>query len=111
MSISYFPKFWYEGNAYFKYVVTLEDLGELFQRYANNYDNPDIVLDRSMNDPNSSDTKFGLRSECNGETSLREYLSNYIILPERCGDMSIVEYIATIKKLNRDKIINVIIDG
>lgn len=110
MSTSYFPNFWFEGNLYFKDVFSLEDLRNVFQAYANNYENPDIVLDNAHNDPDSSSLKFGLRHECDGPISLRAFLSKHIVLPEKCGDMSVNEYIDTIKQLNRDKIIDVIID-
>ena len=50
------------------------DLQELFERYERTL-TKDELLDRSMNNPNSKVPYFGLRSECNGTTSLRKYLN------------------------------------
>ena len=68
-----FPEFWFEGNLFFDYVLSMEDLYRLF----NNYDGQlsiDEILDKSKNCDGVDYPYYGLRRECDGNISLREFL-------------------------------------
>ena len=87
-----FPKFWYEGNLYFGYVSSLEDLKKVFKNYEG-HENVDALLDKSKNNPDSDDDYFGLRRECNGTKTLREFLVEKGINAVKCGSLSIDSYV------------------
>jgi len=79
-----FPKFWFEGNLYFNWVNSQEDLQKVFELYEGSM-TPDEILDRSKNEqylekePNYN--TYGLRSEhIHGDKTLREYLEEHGII-------------------------------
>src|SRR6185369_8824343 len=80
-----FPKFWFEGNLYFNWINSEEDLQKLFVAYEGSM-TPDEILDKSKNqnypDKGHDYTIYGLRSEhIHGDKTLREFLEeNGVVL-------------------------------
>ena len=92
-----FPKFWYEGNLYFNYVSSIEDLQKLFNNYKGS-ESVDDLLDKSKNNPQSKDDYYGLRRECNGTKTLRKFLIENGINATICGSIPIVNYCINLSK-------------
>lgn len=70
-------KFWYESNACWGMVESLEELHEKIKLQLeenNGLDSINDFLDKSKQ-VNSGDNNFGTRSEHTGKKSLREYLT------------------------------------
>jgi hypothetical protein len=73
-----FPKFWYESNAVWGNVESIEDLREKMEHQTNKsvcgiFDNKDEFLDNSFQNENGS-LDFGTRHEHIGKKTLREFL-------------------------------------
>lgn len=91
-----FPIFWFEGNLYFNSVESFDDLKMVLVAYDGT-ETVDAFFDKARNNPNSKDPYYGFRRECSGDKTLRQFFQeNGIELPI-CGDLSIDEYLKTIK--------------
>ena len=69
-----FPKFWFEGNHAFMWVNNIEDLKQVFKQY-DEYMSADKVLDTAVNVDDEL-SNFGLRSEHQGNVTLRQFLKD-----------------------------------
>lgn len=73
-----FPKFWYESNACWGWVNSIEDLQEKCNLqtapHTGSVANKDEFLDRSRQNIDGSEN-FGTRREHTGKKTLREYLT------------------------------------
>lgn len=70
-------KFWYESNAVWGNVVTLDDLKEKLDYQLaepNGINNVDMFLDMSKEHVNEYGLNFGTRREHDGERTLRMFL-------------------------------------
>lgn len=79
-----FPEFWYESNACWGNVHSLEDLKEKLELQLaenNSIHNVDDFLDKSLNTPKGS-YSFGTRREHIGGYSLRDLLKDNGLLDE-----------------------------
>ena len=73
-----FPKFWYESNAVWGNVESMEDLREKMQHQTNKsvcgiFDTKDEFLDNSFQNETGI-LDFGTRIEHSGKKTLREFL-------------------------------------
>lgn len=73
-----FPKFWYESNAVWGNVESIEDLWEKIQHQTDKnvcgiFDNKDEFLDKSFQNE-SGILDFGTRIEHTGKKTLRQFL-------------------------------------
>lgn len=73
-----FPRFWYESNAIWGNVKSIDDLREKMEHQTNKsscgiFDNKDEFLDKSFQNKDGS-MDFGTRREHTGEKTLREFL-------------------------------------
>ncbi len=93
-----FKEFWFEGNLYFNYVKSTNDLKRLFSNYFGQM-NIDEILDNSHSQivhddlPTSKEPSYGFGRGYNSEKSLREYLKELGLNVIMCDNMSINEYI------------------
>lgn len=75
-----FPKFWYESNAYFSWINSVDDLQTALDYQTDpkygGLRTKDEFLDRSMQHYDGS-LNFGTRIEHTGSKSLREFLSEH----------------------------------
>jgi len=70
-------KFWYESNAVWGWVESIEDLKEKLQyqlEEPNGIDNVDMFLDMSKEHVNEYGLDFGTRREHDGKRTLRTFL-------------------------------------
>lgn len=77
--IKEFPKFWYESNATWGEIGSIEDLKEKMQHQTDKetfgiFDNKDEFLDKSMQHADGS-LIFGTRGEHTGKKTLRQFLT------------------------------------
>ena len=81
-----FPEFWFEGNLFFNDVKSIKDLKHLFENYKDTMSINEI-LDEAREAEGSSYIKYGLRTECNGKKTLRQFLEenefNVPVCPEK----------------------------
>lgn len=73
-----FPKFWYESNAVWGNVESIEDLQEKMKHQTDKsfcgiFENKDEFLDNSLQNE-SGGLDFGTRREHRGKKTLREFL-------------------------------------
>ncbi len=95
MAQKQFPIFYFEGNLYFDYVKSFNDLKKVLQAYEGT-ETIDYLLDNAHNNPNSEDPYYGFRRECSGDKTLRQFFAeNDIVLPI-CGDTSLDDYIGNL---------------
>jgi len=90
-----FPKFWFEANAYYGNINSLEDLKNLLEIYEGS-ESVDGVLDKAKNCPDVNSDYYGFRTECNGEKTLRQFLVEKGLNVPVCGNTSIDDYIKSI---------------
>ena len=74
-----FPEFWYESNAVWGKVRSIEDLREKMKHQTDRdvfgiFDSKDEFLDRSFQNEDGS-LDFGTRIEHSGEKTLRQFLT------------------------------------
>jgi hypothetical protein len=70
-----FPKFWFEGNLFFDWVVNLDDLQKVFDAHKG-FLTKDEVLDKAVNKDEKLN-EFGLRYEHKGNVTLRQFLVDH----------------------------------
>lgn len=73
-------RFWFEGNLFFDWVNNPEDWAKVKTAYADW--SLDELLDKSREDPSRAEyPKFGLRIECKGDKTLREFFTENGMTP------------------------------
>lgn len=72
-----FPDFWFEGNLYFGWVTSLEDMETLFEQYKDDK-TPEELLTTAMGSTWSDYPRFGYYM-CDGDKSLKQYLEEHNI--------------------------------
>lgn len=96
-----FPIFWFEGNLYFNWIKSLADLSHLFEMYEGSED-IDSVLDKAVVAPRTTEYhKYGFRSECDGNKTLRQFLIEKGLNIPNANELSIKRYISQLKVINQ----------
>ena len=69
--------FWFEGNQFFDWVRSPEDWERVKKAYSQDgcEMTTDELLDKSREAPGADVPKYGLRIECDGEKTLREFFA------------------------------------
>lgn len=70
-----FPRFWFEGNLYFNWVNSLDDMQKVFDAYKDQMTKDEIV-DKAVN-TDAGMKNFGLRAEHKGTVTLRKFLKDH----------------------------------
>lgn len=71
-----FPMFWWESNQCWGLVCSVDDLQWIQNKYSDRRDDFNILDAKSVRNLNPTAPNFGIRSEHNGDTTLREYLKD-----------------------------------
>lgn len=93
-----FPIFWFEGNLWFNYVKSFEDLENVLKAYKGT-ETVDDFFDKAKNATHTEKPYYGFRRECDGEKTLRQFLIENGINMPKCEDTSIGDYIKSIRNL------------